>query len=327
MENSSAKTIENEPKKLPFNNLFLNAGLVDGLNKPWMYVVGVLITILAYLFGGSILTLPLIQKAMAAGVSIKEISENNYIIFDSERIQVNKNLILALQFGFFVCTLLGLYAAIKFIHKKTFLSVVTAFEKFRFKYFMFAFGLWAFILITAMVITYLANPEGLILQFDFSKFIVLFLLCLVFMPIQTLVEEVFFRGYLLQGLSQVFKNGIVPLIITSVLFAFAHLSNPEIGAYGKGLMLGYYIMFALFMGAITLLSEGLELAYGIHLANNLVSALLLTSKHSVLKTDAIFFADTEDARAELVLAFCAIIAVFIIFWLKYRWKNFSLLIK
>jgi len=327
MENSEQTEGAGPNKSLPFNNLFLNAGVVHGRNKLWMYLLGVFAIVAGYAFGQALLTLPLVRAAMNAGISFKELADNAYIIFDPESTGVDKNKILAIQFGFFVFAFIAFFLAVKLVHKKPFLSVLTAFEKFRFKHFFFAFGIWSFILITAMIITYLADSEDLTLQFDSSKFIILFILCIIFLPIQTLTEEVFFRGYLIQGLSQVFKNGWLPLILSAVLFGLAHMSNPEIEAYGKWLMFGYYVVFSLFLGAITLLDEGLELAYGIHLANNLVSALMVTSRHSVLKTDAIFITQTEDASAELTLACCAILAVFVVFWIKYRWKSFSLLLK
>ena len=34
--------------KLPFNNLFLNAGFVNGLNHWWMYVLGILAAMIGY---------------------------------------------------------------------------------------------------------------------------------------------------------------------------------------------------------------------------------------------------------------------------------------
>lgn len=327
MDNLSSSEIDQESKKLPFNNLFLNTGLVEGSNKFWMYLFTLALTVAGYLIVGGLLLMPLVKIALDAGVTNAELLQNQYIIFDHVRLGINKNYILLIQFGLFVAAFLGFFIALRLIHRKRLISVITAFEKFRFRNFFFAFTLWASILLIAMVVTYFAAGDGFVLQFDLFKFLQLFLICLVFLPIQTLTEEVLFRGYMLQGLAQVFKNGWVPLIITSILFGLAHMSNPETTAYGSALMMSYYVLFALFLGVITLMSEGLELAYGIHLANNLVSALLVTSKNSVLKTDAVFYAQSEDAAAELVLAICSLIAVFVVFWFKYRWRNFSLIIK
>ncbi|MFO0356957.1 MAG: lysostaphin resistance A-like protein [Sphingobacteriaceae bacterium] len=329
MDNLGQEEIENSKVKpvLPFNNLFLNIGVVEGGNKLWMYLFGIALTVLAYLVIGGIMIMPLLSRALKMGVTQAELVANQYIVFDPVRLGIDKNIILIIQFGLFVAAFIGLYMAVKLIHRKRFLSLITAFEKFRYKQFFFAFSLWAILLIIAVIVSYSTNSDDMVLQFNLPKFMLLFLVCIVFLPIQTLTEEVFFRGYLLQGLSQIFKNGVVPLIITSFLFGTAHMSNPETSAYGSGLMLTYYVVFALVLGAITLLNEGLELAYGIHLANNLISALTITSENSVLKTDAIFFVRSENAAAELVLAFCSLLAVFVVFWFKYRWKNFSLILK
>lgn len=330
MDNNSSEEIQQEKaeQKLPFNNLFLNAGVVDGQNKFWMYLMGIAATLLGY-FGMQIVAImPLVYRALNKGVTQTELLNNQHIIFDSVRLDVDKNLILLAQFSLFVGALYMFYLVIKYVHRKQFLSVVTGFEKFRYKHFFFAFLLWASILIFTVLVTFFtSDTNDLVLQFDASRFFVLLLICLVFLPLQTLCEEVVFRAYLIQGFSQLFKNGIIPLIITSLMFGLAHMSNPETRTFGIAIMLTYYVVFAFFLGAITLLDEGLELAFGIHLANNLVSALTVTSQTAVLKTDAIFYAKSEDPGAELLIAFCSIIVVFVVFWFRFRWKDFSLLIK
>ncbi len=330
MENNSTEETQQSPPatKLPFNNLFLNAGFVDGQNKFWMYMMGITATIMGYFLMQFVTILPLVARATEKGITPTELMNNQHIIFDSNRLEIDKNWILLAQFGLFVGAFAMFYMVIKYIHRKQFLSVITGYDKFRYKHFFFAFGIWAAILIITVLVTYFSSSTNdLVLQFDLPRFLVLFLICIIFLPLQTLCEEVIFRSYLIQGFSQVFKNGIIPVVITSVMFGLAHMSNPETRAFGMGIMLTYYIVFAFFLGAITLMDEGLELAFGIHLANNLISALSVTSQTAVLKTDAIFYAKSEDAGAELVMAFCSIIVVFVVFWFKFKWKNFSLLIK
>ena len=51
---------------------------------------------------------------------------------------------------------------------------------------------------------------------------------------------------------------------------------------------GMRALFALFMGIVTLLDEGLELAMGIHFANNMMASIMVCSDHSVIKTYSIF---------------------------------------
>ena len=44
-----------EKQVLPFNNLYLISGLVNGLNKGWMYLTTVLLLIIGYLLFQSII--------------------------------------------------------------------------------------------------------------------------------------------------------------------------------------------------------------------------------------------------------------------------------
>jgi uncharacterized protein len=316
-----------EEKKLPFNNLFLISGLVNGFNAPWMYLLGVGSCIFGYLFFQIIMFFPLISAANANGISLAEIQQKPEILFNPDITGINKNLFLALVLGMYVFACIGLYAAVVRVHKKPFRSIVTAYEKIRFGRFFFAFGVWGVLLIVLAVVSYFTTEGIMELNFKPASFFILLLITVFLLPIQSSTEEFLFRGYLLQGFSLVTKNGIIPLIITSLLFSALHMDNPEAKSFGWGVMFPYYAAFGFFLGALTLLDEGLELALGIHCANNLISSLLVTTPSGVLKTDAIFLVTKEDPYADLVIWLVMASLTFIIFWLKYRWKNFNLLIK
>lgn len=320
-------TEEDLKPKLPFNNLYLLSGLTTGFNKGWMYIFTLILLVIGYLGYQAVIAVPLVELAKKNGITTEQIFKNNNLIFDSDALHIDRNIILLLLFGMFVFAFGGFLIGLKAIHKKTLTSVLTGYQKFRFKRFWFAFAVWAAMLVFTVLVNFIIEPGSLTLNFNAGGFIVSLLLMLVFMPLQTGVEEVVFRGYLLQGLSQLFKNGIIPIIITSVLFGLAHISNPEVREYGIGIMLSYYIGFALFMGVLTLLDEGLELAFGIHFANNIISSILVTQPHSVIKTYSIFEAKADDPGAEIILWFCMSAVTFTIFYVKYRWKNFNLIIK
>ncbi len=312
---------------LPFNNLYLLSGLINGFNKGWMYSITLLLIIVGYVGYQAIIALPLVQLAINNGITTQQILHNNNLIFDSDALHIDRNIILLLLFGMFVFAFLGFLIGLKKIHKKTLTSVLTGYQTFRFKRFWFAFAIWATMLIFTVLLAFIFEPNSLSINFNIGGFTVSLVLMLVFMPIQTGVEEVIFRGYLLQGLSQVFKNGIIPLLITSSLFGLAHMGNPEVQAYGVGLMLPYYVGFALFLGTLTLLDEGLELAFGIHFANNIISSILITQPNSVIKTYAIFEAKSGNPATEIIMWFCMATITFVIFKTKYRFKNFNLIIK
>lgn len=318
---------DNTEKKLPFNNLYLLSGLVSGNNAFSSYMLTIIMLVIGYIGIGSVLTIPLVSRALENGLTLNQLNQDNSLLFNSDIVKLDKNILLLIQFALFVFALIGFLTGLKFIHKKTLTSILTGFQKFRYNRFWFAFLIWGGLLIITVLSQYFISPQSLTINFNLQGFLISFLLMLVFMPIQTGIEEVIFRGYLIQGLSLIVKNGITPLIVTSLLFGLAHMSNPEVQAYGWPIMLSYFVCFAFFMGIITLLDEGLELAFGIHFANNIISSILVTEPNSVIKTYSIFESKSSNPYSEIIIWFCLSILSFAIFWYKYRWTNFKLILK
>ncbi|MBK6986569.1 MAG: CPBP family intramembrane metalloprotease [Bacteroidetes bacterium] len=300
---------------------------------------------------------------MNHGFSMSEITKNPNIIFNPEKIGINKSLLLALMMGMFVFTLLFLWLALKFVQKKPLSSITTGFEKIRWNRYFFSFGIWAALISALTIVSYLTSPEEIELRFDAGNFVILLVVAIIFIPIQTATEELIFRGYLMQAFSQFkiaikyyhfsflkvkfveynlfpelnislakfserfLRNGVFPLIITSVLFGLMHASNPEAKAHGLLIMMPYYIFFGAFLGVLTLLDEGAELAMGIHCANNLMSSLLVCSKNSVLQTDAIFYTSSENPGGEFITWIVMASICFFILFKKYKLSNWNLLIR
>jgi uncharacterized protein len=313
--------------ELPFQNLFLLSGLLNGMNKFWMYAGTILFLVLGYILFQFVGFFPLISRLIDKGYSRSEIELNPGLLFDSTALDLDKNIILSLELGMFVFAFFGFLLGLIYLHRKTLTSVVTGFEKFRFNRFIFSFLLWSLLLIVFMMFNYASSEEDFKWNPNYRGILVSFIIMSLLMPLQTGLEEVVFRGYLLQGLALLFKNGIIPLVLTSLVFGFAHMSNPEVQRFGWQIMLPYYVLFALFMGSITLLDEGLELAFGIHFANNLVSSILISSPNSVIKTYSFFEIGSENPQLEMLAWGVMATLSFVVFSKKYAWKNYSLLIR
>jgi membrane protease YdiL (CAAX protease family) len=128
---------------------------------------------------------------------------------------------------------------------------------------------------------------------------------------------------MMQGLGILFRNRWMPLLLTSVIFGLMHLGNPEVEKLGYGIMI-FYIGTGFFLGIITLMDEGLELALGFHAANNLVTALLVTSEWTAFQTDSLLKDVAEpglewDAYLPLLLF---PLLLFFFAW-KYGWTNWK----
>ena len=221
-----------------------------------------------------------------------------------------------------LCVILLLW--VKFFHKQSITSLTTARQKIDYKRVFFSFFLWAAILVTVILVQYFVSPDDFVINFKLAPFLVLLVLALILIPLQTSFEEYLFRGYLMQGLGLLTKNKWFPLLFTSITFGLMHIANPEVGAFGFQMMV-FYIGTGLFLGIITLMDDGLELALGFHAANNLVAAILVTSNNSALQTNAIFEqVSTENSMTEIYIQVFVVFPILIfLFAKKYKWNDWK----
>ena len=311
----------------PFNNLFLIKGYTTGRNDFWMYLLGILAAFLGYVGFQGVILFPLMSIARSRGIDLSEIAQNPNVLFNPDAMGLNRSLMLSLLMGMFVFTLLFFWLFVRFMQGKPLSSVITGYEKIRWKRYFFAFSVWGGLLTAFTVISYLVAPEDMEYRFDAPKFMLLFVVALILVPVQTATEELIFRGYLMQGFSLTFKNALPALVLSSVFFGLLHASNPEAQAHGYLVMMPYYILFGAFLGVLTLLDEGAELAMGIHFANNFFSCLLIGSKNSVLQTDAIFYTSVEHPEADLISWVIMATICFFILHKTYKLNRWNLLIR
>ena len=83
---------------------------------------------------------------------------------------------------------------------------------------MFAFSIWAVFSVVTTVAAYYSDPGQFVLQFNPVKFAILAIIAIALIPVQTSVEEIVFRGYLMQGFGRLGLNRWFPLLMTSLIF-------------------------------------------------------------------------------------------------------------
>jgi membrane protease YdiL (CAAX protease family) len=210
------------------------------------------------------------------------------------------------------------------VHRQSIRSLTTARMKIDWKRIFFAFFLWGGVTVALTFMDVLMRPENYEWNFDPTKFLILVVVAVALIPLQTSFEEYLFRGYIMQGLGIATKSRAVPLVVTSVIFGLMHIANPEIGRLGYGLLV-YYIGTGFFLGIITLMDEGLELALGFHAANNLFGALLVTAEWTAFQTDSLYI-DTGEPELGVGILFPLLIIyplLILLFARKYKWKNWK----
>jgi uncharacterized protein len=112
-----------------------------------------------------------------------------------------------------------------------------------------------------------------------------------------------FRGYLTQAFGLLGRGIWLAWIVPALMFGLLHGVNPEIEAFGFSTMMVYYIGMGLFLGWITLKSKGLELAVGLHVANNLYASLMVTFPDSAIPSPALFTIRIFDPKSGIIVFF------------------------
>ncbi len=308
-------------------------------NNNFLYYI--LTFIITFILGYSILgIIPLFSQLMIKSGKWAELSEatntdeQKEIINDSlyllqdvlnyDDILGSKNLSFLLLTSIFVVTAVCFWFCIRYVHNKKMLWIVTGFRQFRWNYFGIAFLIGAVLVFLNVFYIAISTPEQLVFQFQASKFFPLLLMAIVLIPIQAGWEEAFFRGWMMQGFGLAFKNRAIALLISTTFFASMHLANPEVNEHGVASMFPLYFVLSLSFGIMVLLSEGLELSMGFHIANNLFLSLLINTPESVLQTNAIFSTtDPQDISGQLFSFILSNVIVLGIFAWYFKWTNWK----
>lgn len=217
----------------------------------------------------------------------------------------------------------ALLFSMKAVHRRPFLSLVRVGERPKWKNLFLAAAITLIFSAGLDVYGYFTEPESYVFTFRWQPFVIMAILSLLLFPIQAGFEEVFIRGYLMQLTGAPKGATLFALLITSAFFAVLHASNAEVDKFGFWEMMAVYGGTGLMLGIFTLLSEGLEIALGYHIMNNIYAALITHTEGSSLDTPSLFFrkvSDTSGMIGETVLGLLIfstiIIIIFRLFDLK-----------
>ena len=285
----------------------------------WLYLAGLAIVFITLILGQIPYTVILIAKAVEMGLDFQNLDISQTMnLLDS-------NLNLFLMLLSYAAGFLGVLFVVKTLHKQSIRSLTTSRLKIDWKRFWFAFLFWGIISSGLVLIDHYIHPENYVFNFKLIPFLTILVIVVVLVQLQTSFEEYLFRGYLMQGIGVLCKNRWLPLIITSVTFGLLHIFNPEIEKLGY-ILLVHYIGTGFFLGIITLMDEGLELALGFHAANNLFTALLVTADWTAFQTNSILrdVSDPDVSNAEIFASVLIIYPILILIFAKvYKWTNWK----
>ena len=286
----------------------------NSTNSFWLYIIGVFILGVVIIIGNIPFGFLILAEA---GVDAAQLTLAEQMkVLPSNTTLFLLLLPFALVFG-------AILLITKLLHKLKLRELITSRSKVDWKRVSFGFGTVALSFIAMLVVGYFIDPESVQWNFKPNSFALLVLISVIMVPLQTSAEELFFRGYLMQGLGRIFPMRLLPFVITSTLFGLLHFANPEVDKLGD-IILITYLSTGFFLGAITLIDEGLELALGFHAGNNLFLSLFLTSDWTVFQTDSLFINMSEPNVAAYIIGPLIMYSVlFLVYAKKYKWKNYA----
>ena len=212
----------------------------------------------------------------------------------------------------------GIFLAMRFIHQRAWRTLITPSRSIDWGRLFQGFGLWFVLSALMSLVEALLHPGRYVWSLDLPRLIPFAFLALVFIPIQIGAEELFFRGYLLQGFGLRVRNIWVLSVISGLAFGLPHLLNPE-ASVNYPLLGLYYFAFGFSLAYITLRDGRLELALGAHAANNLFSVIFANYTITVLPSPSLFTITVLDAFYSVTAGLIGM-AIFIAWFIR-PWRS------
>tara|TARA_Y100001978_G_scaffold136655_2_gene122142 strand:+ start:6256 stop:7167 length:912 start_codon:yes stop_codon:yes gene_type:complete len=285
----------------------------QGDNRVLRYVLTLSLIFVVYVIGSLGLFVDYNLNVDGDGASGQVMSQFTSVLGEN-RVLVWLMLPFLLVFGVFLF-------AIKYIHKRTIKSIFTARDSFDWRRVFISFALIVFVLsVTTFFEIFYSNTY--VWNFDFSKFTALVVIALLMIPIQTTIEELIFRGYLMQGLKMKMGSSKHAVILSGIMFGLMHIGNPEIEAIGSHVLI-YYVVSGVFLGALALYDNGLELSIGYHAANNIFAALMVSNDWQVFQTNALYIntSPPDLGWMELLISLLFFPILFLIYKKIFKWTS------
>jgi uncharacterized protein len=292
----------------------------QGKNDGWRYFVGSLLILFSFIIPGGLLSYGLLIAYVLndGNPATNVLPPEDIAPGDSAVVGVDPLMLYVFYNLAFLLFLLGIYLAIRFLHGRSMRSLITPASRINWKRIGQGFGVFLVLKIVEIAVSYWLTPEDFTLNFQANTFLFFVGWVLLLTPLQIAAEELFCRGYLLQGIGSKLGNWM-GILLPSLLFMVLHGMNPEVVTQSswEGIfsILGYYFMIAVFLAWLTLKDRTLELALGVHAANNIATFLLVTSPNSVIPSPAVFSVTQIESNfvSLFFTALLLLVFVFIIF--------------
>ncbi len=282
----------------------------QGRNDWWRYLISFPAILVIWLFVGAIPVVALMVYLSMDGDPATSFTGAGFV-------GVPVILEFLLTMSSFIPLLAATFLVVQFVHARPVKTLVTAEARIRWRRIFAGAGVWLLIAALLSVIESFLYPGRYALTFQPVPLLVFAVFALILIPIQTSAEEFFFRGYLLQWMGLRLKSVWLLSLLNGALFFLPHIANPEMATNSVLVGLGYFVM-GFFCALITLQDQGIELALGLHAANNLFAVLFANYDVTALPSPSLFTVQNLDPVYSLISLVVGMLVFYSVFFLPTR---------
>ena len=219
-------------------------------------------------------------------------------------------LVLGVGLATFVGLWVGVWAVLRFVHRRAFATLISFDGRFNGGHFLVGAGLAAAYLVIGFALSSLSGGAPQRSSLPLETWLVALGPLVLLIGLQAFGEELLFRGYLVQQLAARVNTPIVWGLLPALAFGLAHVANGR----GDAQFTAYYIFAAVMLGLVMTATVwrtgGISAAMGFHLINNIGAMLVVSldggtpvSLFVLSYGDVLAFAPTDLAALGLLLAF------------------------
>ncbi len=289
-----------------------------GENSIWNHILAFAIIFIAFILANGAAGILISSMALKNGVTDVGIIQS--MNFRAMGIEPNVGYLIIISS--FVLPFFSFVLVAK-SYRRSFLSFITSRSSFSFRLFLLGIVIWLTINLLSSVLDYFSHSQDYQITFNSSTFVGLILISIIFIPLQTGFEEIFFRGYLMQLFSKLFCYKWIALVVSSLCFALMHSMNPEVHKFGFWVMMPSYFLLGLFLGLLALYSGGLEIGWGVHFLNNFFAAVFVNYSNSALQIDSLFTITVFDPKNSWIGIFISALLFLFVMVKIAKWNLFD----
>jgi membrane protease YdiL (CAAX protease family) len=287
-----------------------------GKNDWWRYLISFPAILGIWLFLGSIPVILLMSYVAMDGNPATDFSGTGFT-------GIPVILEFLITMSSFIPFFLAVLLAVRFIHDRPVKTLITAVAHIRWRRILAGAGMWLLIAALLSLMEALLYAGRYVLTFRPVTLLIFAIFALILIPIQTSAEELFFRGYLLQWLGLRLKNKWLLSLLNGILFFLPHAANPEMASGSILIGLSYFVM-GFFLTLITIQDNGMELALGMHAANNLFAGVFANYEITALPSPSLFTVQFLDPVYSLISLIVGMIVFYVIFFRPTRSETVTL---